>query len=94
MFFCVVFFPAPKKNVVIPTHWIDADESHIEKFMNYGVNRNQKYRCYYNENRELVDFRPKFDGFPIGNSVFPNEGCYIGKIVVFKRKYSFITIVS
>lgn len=75
------------KNIIIPSHWLDADEKQIEKFINYGLNHNQKYRCYYNVNKNF-DFEPNFDDFPIENILFPNEGCYIAKIIKFKSKYN------
>lgn len=85
-FFVVVFLREERVNVIIPINWIDADAAQIEKFLNYGVNRNQRYRCYYNEN-DNFDFHPNFDNFPIGNAVYPDEGCYIGHLLKFKRKY-------
>lgn len=85
--FYVVYLIESKRNVILPVHWVDGNQNQLEKFINYGVNNNQKHRCYFNNNRNLFDIQPNFDDFPVGNSHFPDEGCYIGKIVKFKRMY-------
>lgn len=85
--FYIVYLIESKRNCILPVHWVDGNENQLEKFFNYGINNNQKYRCYFNNNRNIFDIQPNFDDFPIGNSNFPEEGCYVGKIIKFKRMF-------
>lgn len=91
--FYIVYLKKPKKNVIIPLEWVDNDEAQLEKFMNYGINSNQGFRCFYTEKPAAIDrngvpkaFHPNFDKYPIDGAVFPNDGCYIGKIIKFKSE--------
>lgn len=91
--FYVVFLRKPKKNVIVPAEWVDDDEAQFEKFMNYGINSNQAFRCFYSEKPAVLNrngipnaFHPNFEEYPVDGSVFPNEGCYMGKIIKFKSK--------
>lgn len=91
--FYVVFLRKSKKNVIVPLEWVDDDEDQLEKFMNYGINSNQAFRCFYSEKSAMFDrngipkaFVPNFEEYPVDGSVFPNDGCYMGKIIKFKSK--------
>lgn len=88
--FYVVYLTKPRKNVIIPASWIDANYKQFDKFMNNGVNKNQQFRCYFNgefydhDDGVPTSYNPEFDKFKIDDAVFPAEGYYIGKIVKFK----------
>lgn len=43
----VVFLCAAEKYVVIPPHWVLDGRNVWAKFVNYGLNSNQTYLCYY-----------------------------------------------
>lgn len=46
MYFAV-FLEDVEKYIVVPPHWIKDGKAIWEKFVNYGVNSNQTYLCYY-----------------------------------------------
>lgn len=82
----IVFFEAINKNVVLPANWIMEIENHMEKFLNYGINSNQVFRCFYPANKEAFDengcpkseFQPDFDLLLRDN--FDEDGCFFGKV--------------
>lgn len=90
----VVYLLQPEQNVVIPINWVQDIDKQWEKFVNYGLNSTQKYMCYWSNEKEAVDengmpnsaFKANFH---TGQSVnqFPEPGCYIGRILKFKREY-------
>lgn len=43
----VVYLCAAKKYAVIPPHWLADGRNVWAKFVNYGLNPNQTYLCYY-----------------------------------------------
>lgn len=91
MYFAV-FLLRPSIHVIIPKTWIEGIDDHWEKFVNHSLNHNQIFRCFYSkepnaldtEKRPNVNFVPKFE---LDATEFPNEGCYLGKLVFFKRNY-------
>lgn len=60
--------------------------NHMEKFLNYGINSNQVFRCFYPSNEQAFDengcpkseFQPNFDLLLRDN--FDVDGCFLGKI--------------
>lgn len=83
--FFVVHLIEAKRNVIVPKIWVDIDEYQMEKFIDRSLNRNQQFRIYYNPNGNF-NIIPNFDDFSIQNSMFPNEGCYIGQLYKYKCK--------
>lgn len=53
--FYVVFLRKAKRNVIVPLEWVDDDEAQLEKFMNYGVNSNQAFRCFYSKKPAVLN---------------------------------------
>lgn len=82
-----------KKNVIVPINWIKGAEDQWDKFVNYGVNSNQKFICFFtmahdsmDENgKPYIDYPPNFQASM--QIDFPEEGCYFAKILKFKCKY-------
>lgn len=87
--FYIVYLVKPRKNVIIPASWLDANYEQVDKFMFHGVNTNQRFRCFFND--ELRDgdgvptasYHPEFDKFKTDESIFPADGCYVAKLVKF-----------
>lgn len=82
----VVFLVKPRKYIVIPHNWLrDGDNLIMEKFINQGLNSNQKHLCFWSE--EGFDGAPNFnanvaDEFPSGEQ----QACYICYVLKFKCK--------
>lgn len=91
MFF-VVYFIDPQVNVVVPLEWIHNYEIQWEKFVNSGLNSNQKHRVFYSENADAYTSdhvpEPLYNGryFATDAITFPDEGWYTGKLLKFYRK--------
>lgn len=91
MFF-VVYFVAAAIHKVVPHTWINGISDHLEKFINNGLNRNQKFTVFYTNSIEAFDENsmPKADFLPNFNvsrhRVFPNEGLYLGQLTSFRSK--------
>lgn len=62
-----VYLIESKRYVILPVHWVDENDKHLEKFLNYGGNNNQRFRGYFNNDRDY-DIHPNFDDFPIGDT--------------------------
>lgn len=81
MFFIVYIIEA-SRYVVVPHTWIMGLRQQMEKFMNYGLNRNQKFTVFYTtspfacdeEGVPQVEFIPDF--YITMPAVFPAEGLY------------------
>lgn len=92
MFF-IVYFIRPKGNVIIPVSWVREFEKNLENFVNDGLNNNHKYYCFWSQNDAAVKesgepnaaYLPQFN-FGLEHE-FPNEGCYLGKIIHFCCKF-------
>lgn len=88
----VVYLIHQKRNVVIPQNWIRDVENHIEKFMNYGVNSNQIFVCFYTNNVAAVDSNGAIRlDFPANFQArffakFPSEGLYLCQIKKFRSE--------
>lgn len=85
----VVYLLNPSVHVVIPKTWIQGIDSHWEKFINNSLNRNQTFLCFYSEERNSKDEQGYPDvnfaaNFDIGMGIFPNEGCYFGRLIAYK----------
>lgn len=93
MYFIVTILPW-KINVVVPKNWIREIDHHVEKFFNSGMNRSQKFYCYWTNDSTArgnngilrLDFEPDFSA-PF-SPIFPAEGCY--QCVIRKAKGEFI----
>lgn len=93
----VVYFELFKQNKIVPSKWIEKIDDHIEKFLNYGLNSSQRFRCYYTDNSNAFDENgcPKGDWEPNfnleivqnSNGGGPSNGCYVVKLMKFKREY-------
>lgn len=94
----VVYLKPLKKNVVLPATWIHDIGNHFEKFMNRSINTSQWFLCYYTTKNDAFDngcpkkdFAPDFDS-DIITEINANEsfdGCFLGKLKQFRRKYSY-----
>lgn len=92
MGFLVAFLIEIRKNVIVPISWVHNLSAQHEKFMNYGLNCNQKFLCFYTDNLEAFnddgsprhDYVPDFD-LEMKNSI-DGDGCYIAKLRIFKSK--------
>lgn len=88
----IVYLLVPKVTVVIPENWIRWVNVHMEKFLNYGVNSNQTYICYWTDSENardingaiLLNFLPDFS-LNMCDS-FPSQGLYLCKIIKAKGK--------
>lgn len=99
----IVFLQALRKNVILPASWIYEVEDHFEKFMNKSINSTQWFLCYYTDkNSAFINgcpdekFEPDFDKNII-NKINPGEsfdGCFLGRLTQFKRKYIHFDINS
>lgn len=67
---------------VVPHSWIRELNTHLEVFINDGVDSNRKFRVFWTNNPEAFDntgtprfgYRPNINaGF---SSIFPNDGYY------------------
>lgn len=91
MFF-VVHFRDAAINQVVPHKWIMNISEHLEKFINNGLNRNQKYTVYWTNAAGSIDENgvPKSDFVPnfnvSRNTHFPNEGLYLCNLLRFQGK--------
>lgn len=89
----VVYIVSSRKYTVVPENWIREITLHTEKFFNNGLNRSQKYYCYWcnnsaarDENGHLkLDFAPNF-GASL-SAQFPSEGWYACMIRKAKGKF-------
>lgn len=90
----VVYFIRAEKYLVIPKHWIYQHEIALQKFINYSLNSNQKFMCYYAQSVEesrLSQHAPNFlapfvHKFPFNGE----EGRFDGLMRRCFRKYFFI----
>lgn len=95
MYFIVYIIKA-QKYVVIPERWILNVEDHFEKFLNYGVNSNQKFVCFWSnspaarDENGIIDLDSPADFFASRNSIFPADGCYDCQIRKAKGNFSSI----
>lgn len=90
----IAYLVASKLHVIVPKTWIFEIDKHWEKFVNKSINRNQKHLCFYSERAgAMIDrgddikepntsFKPDFS-FQQENE-FPDEGCYIAKLIYYK----------
>lgn len=91
MFF-IVYFIVPRIHKVVPHKWIIGISKHLEKFLNHGLNRNQKFAALWTDDPAAFDENdmPKVDYLPtnltVTEDVFPNEGFYECHLVGFKGK--------
>lgn len=76
--FYAAFLIKPHKNVAIPVNWVYQHDKQWPKFVNMGLNPNQKHRVFFTdkwiENREPIqNYVPDFD---LDAEKSPDEGCY------------------
>lgn len=84
MHYFVVYFIEAEKYLVIPKHWIFQHEIALQKFINYSLNSNQIFMCYYAQNvgkDRLSQHAPNFQapyvhGFPFNGG----EGRFRGNM--------------
>lgn len=91
MFFGV-FFLQPSVHVIIPKTWIQGIDDHWEKFVNFSLNHNQTFRCFYSQELNALDVQGQpnvnfVPNFELDLAEFPNEGCYFGKLIFFKQNF-------
>lgn len=87
----VIYIVSADEFVVIPENWIWQFEPQKEKFLNNGLNRNQRHVCFWTDNPAArnpngtikLDFDPRLSHYlNIGfNNLFPDDGCYLCLIV-------------
>lgn len=94
MFF-VMYLPTLKENVIIPVEWINDVGQHLEKFINNGLNKNQRYLLYYTtKEAAFIGDRPDKNYSPDFNRALVTkvnrngefDGCFFGFLVHFHRK--------
>lgn len=85
--FYVIYLLKVKKFVVIPINWVKEYEKHWHKFINYGINSGQSYLVYYTEKAESKNENGEPYGMPNFflslNKIFPNEGCYLDRKILW-----------
>lgn len=96
MFF-VVFFLAAQVHRVVPRTWIYDISKHVEKFINNGLNRNQKFSVFYTDSNDAFDENdiPKLNFVPdftandrnARQNIFPNHGVYECNLQSFRCKF-------
>lgn len=81
----VVYLLDPHVNVIVPTKWIYKYNEQVVKFINNGLNQNQKHTIFYTENDNAYNY----EKIPLPNY----SGCsflriyiYIGKLIKFFGK--------
>lgn len=75
--------------VVIPTTWVFAIEEYWERLVNKGINRNEKFLCFYSQEpcslddqgAPNLDYIPDWDAILRDDQQFPESGCYKMKIL-------------
>lgn len=84
MYYYVLYLINPRVFVVVPYNWLrGGDSSILEKFVDKGLNSNQKHLCFYSREGEHV--APNFHA-NIANE-FPSreaEACYHCFVIKFK----------
>lgn len=90
----IVYILENNAYAIVPENWIKDIDDHKEKFLNYSINSNQAYVCFWTQSRAArfpnrmlkLDFEPNFNlGF---GRIFPAEGNYLCKIIKAKAVYS------
>lgn len=98
--FMLAYFLKLKVNRVVPISWIHDVSSHLEKFLNAGLNSAQTYTCFYTNNPEAFDEigMPKNDFEPDFNVPFRTDlngdGRFAVKLKVYKGEYIEILTIS
>lgn len=87
----VVFIHVSKEYHIIPSTWVDEINTNWQKFVNNGLNSNQKYTFFYSERQDALNDKgePNIDYVPNFTReirLFPEEGCYYGNIVKYFGK--------
>lgn len=80
MYFIVRFSEA-NVVVIVPQVWILDIERHWEKFVNFSMNKNQKFLCFYSVDMNAA---PDFTTAKIRN--FPATGLYEANLLYYKGK--------
>lgn len=92
MYFVVYFIDA-EQYLVIPKRWIFDYKIAIQKFMNYSLNCNQKFMCYFAKNvdqNRLLQHAPNFHASYVYEFPFhAEEGRFKGLMKRFFCKYFF-----
>lgn len=97
MFF-IVFFLEAVMHKVVPHTWIHGLSEQLEKFINFGLNKNQKFMAFYTDSADAFDDNgvPRPDFVPDFNlshrNNFPAEGLYLCKLVKFRGKFYFSSL--
>lgn len=86
------------KRIVIPCEWIRHGYKILDRYMFYGIKKNQKHLCYYSDRDDAAitvngkkipngDFPPDFSA-PISNIYPCLEGTFYCRVAAFKCKHS------
>lgn len=86
----IIYLLDTQRFEVVPENWIRDIETHYEKFLNNGLNKNQVHVCFWTNSTAVrdpngvirLDFAPDFNA-RLG-STFPADGCYLCKIIKAK----------
>lgn len=91
MFFACYIVLA-RTHAVVPAHWLKDYERQMAKYVNLGLNRNQKLLAYYSQKQidEIESGRSALDlaldyppNFRLNmGAVFPADGCY--EVILYK----------
>lgn len=83
----VVYFIAADTHIVIPNHWIYQHQIAVEKFINYALNTNQTFLCFFADNvsnDQMLEHLPNFHAPRIVEYPFSgSEGCFEANMVKF-----------
>lgn len=90
--FIIAYFKTANVNKIIPAAWVADVDTHLEKFLNAGLNSAQTYTCFYTNNAEAFDAQglPKTD-FPSNFDApfrgdFDGDGRFAIKLKSYKGK--------
>lgn len=73
-----------KSHVVIPMEWVFGFEANWERWVNHGINKKEKFICYYSDEHQALDdkdipnkeYIPDWEAFLGVSKQFPQHGCY------------------
>lgn len=54
MYFVICVNNDANEHLIVPVEWIKDYTIALEKFINYSINSNQKYLCFYNSSENAV----------------------------------------
>lgn len=80
----------PSNNYVVdPKSWIFGIENCWERMVNFGINKKEKFVCFYSEEHSVLNdeghpdpnYTPNWDELLWDEKIFPKHGCYYVNIL-------------